>query len=756
MCARAEKGMKRNCRMGNNKKNNLQHRKQISVLCMLAACLLLSGMITVYSLRTTYAQNRPLSETDDPCNGIKALVSEAAIHAGVSPHIMGIESLRHKDGNTITHYTVPIEPPLTLEHLAETISAKGNASDFQTRFEVLSDNKLAIQVSAMGTPCLEITCITTEPIPPSFYENTDPILVQEQSPSGDMATTPSDSESQENMPKMPSEDANAAVAQEMSLNSAIEALKQRNKPQASAANDAPVADTPSPQPAIEQANAMQISEPNHLNTDEDAELDADEEALKATIEEPMVGEPEILMEDLYPVVEEPEPVVEEPEPVVEEPEPVVEEPEPVVEEPEPVVEEPEPVVEEPEPVVEEPEPVVEEPEPVVEEPEPVVEEPEPVVEEPEPVVEEPEPVVVEPEPVVVEPEPVVVEPEPVVVEPEPVVVEPEPVVVEPEPVVVEPEPVVVEPEPVVVEPEPVVVEPEPVVVEPEPVVVEPEPVVVEPEPVVVEPEPVVVEPEPVVVEPEPVVVEPEPVVVEPEPVVVEPEPVGVEPEPAKDLRPGKIALILDDGGYGGAVTPRVLQLDNHITLAILPDTPFAESTAKEALAKGFEIMLHMPMQSSATSRVHAFPGELTLCMTKEEIQKRTRECLDQFPDAVGVNNHTGAGFTVDEERVGWFLEVVKEYDIFFVDSRTTWESCACDLAIKMKVPAARRTIFLDNSSNQAEIRKYLNELITRARAQGTAVGIGHFRPNTITVLEEELPKLKDLKIELIRVSEIVR
>ncbi|HDP34718.1 MAG TPA: hypothetical protein ENN29_06355 [Candidatus Hydrogenedentes bacterium] len=223
-----------------------------------------------------------------------------------------------------------------------------------------------------------------------------------------------------------------------------------------------------------------------------------------------------------------------------------------------------------------------------------------------------------------------------------------------------------------------------------------------------------------------------------------------------DLRPGNIAIILDDGGYGGAVTDRVLQLDNRITLAILPDTPFAASTVEAAMAKKFEIMLHMPMQTSNSSNIHTFPGELTLDMTKEQIQKRARECIDQFPDAVGVNNHTGAAFTMDKERIGWFLEIVKEYELFFVDSRTTWQSCAYDVAATMKIPCACRDIFLDNSSDPDEIRKYFNELIQRARTQGNAIGIGHFRPNTITVLEEELPKLKAIKIDLVRVSELVR
>ncbi len=220
--------------------------------------------------------------------------------------------------------------------------------------------------------------------------------------------------------------------------------------------------------------------------------------------------------------------------------------------------------------------------------------------------------------------------------------------------------------------------------------------------------------------------------------------------------PAKIAIILDDGGYGGIVTGRVLELDNRIALAILPDTPFAQSTVTDALAKGFEIMLHMPMQNSDRNNAHTFPGELTLEMTREEIQERTRECIAQFPDAVGVNNHTGGAFTADEKRIGWFLDVVKEHNWFFVDSRTTGRSRAYDAAVALGIPCACRDIFLDNSSDPDEIRHYLNELIARARKKGYAVGIGHFRPNTVSVLEEELPKLESRNVSLVRISEVVR
>ncbi len=196
-------------------------------------------------------------------------------------------------------------------------------------------------------------------------------------------------------------------------------------------------------------------------------------------------------------------------------------------------------------------------------------------------------------------------------------------------------------------------------------------------------------------------------------------------------------------------------MDSRLTLAILPDTPFARQTAQDAADLGFEIMLHMPMQTGTNGR-NTFPGELELTMTREEIQERTRDCIAQFPEAVGVNNHTGAAFTADEEKMRWFLEVVKDHGLYFVDSRTTARSRAYDVSVALGIPSANRDIFLDNSSDPDEIRAQLDELIRRARAGGAAVGIGHFRRNTVSVLAEALPGLEARGVALVPASELVR
>ncbi len=223
--------------------------------------------------------------------------------------------------------------------------------------------------------------------------------------------------------------------------------------------------------------------------------------------------------------------------------------------------------------------------------------------------------------------------------------------------------------------------------------------------------------------------------------------------PAPHAGPALLAIILDDGGWGGSVTRRVLELDNRLTLAILPHTPFCGQTARDASALGFEVMLHMPMETGGGKWPHE--GLLKTDMDRETIQRLTHEALAQVPGAAGVNNHTGTLFTTDAERLGWFMEVLKGEGLYFVDSRTNSRSVAHAAAEEQGLRALSRDVFLDNDSAPDYIRGQLDILIARARARGRAVGIGHFRQNTVTVLEEELPGLEEQGVKLVPLSELL-
>jgi len=212
----------------------------------------------------------------------------------------------------------------------------------------------------------------------------------------------------------------------------------------------------------------------------------------------------------------------------------------------------------------------------------------------------------------------------------------------------------------------------------------------------------------------------------------------------------KVAIIVDDGGYGGIITDRILALNPALTIAVLPFTPVARDTARRAAERGFEVMMHMPMEPANMT------GRLTTKMSREEIVGRTKAALDQIPQAVGANNHIGSVFTANEAAIKIFLEAIKERRLFFIDSRTTSQSRAYETARKMGIPTAMRDVFLDNEQRPDYIIGQFNHLIAVAKERGAAIGICHFRSATVPVLTEMLTQLDRNGIALVHVSELLR
>jgi len=104
----------------------------------------------------------------------------------------------------------------------------------------------------------------------------------------------------------------------------------------------------------------------------------------------------------------------------------------------------------------------------------------------------------------------------------------------------------------------------------------------------------------------------------------------------------------------------------------------------------------------------------------------------------------------------WLMEEIREReDLFFIDSYTTHESVALQIAEETGVNATRRDVFLDHERSTETVLHELERLKDLARKRGRAVAIGHPFPETLEVLERELPKLGEEGFELVTISELM-
>jgi uncharacterized protein len=237
-------------------------------------------------------------------------------------------------------------------------------------------------------------------------------------------------------------------------------------------------------------------------------------------------------------------------------------------------------------------------------------------------------------------------------------------------------------------------------------------------------------------------------------------PPSIKPKPSKKVSlPSpeelpKVAIVIDDLGYQRQLALKFVELDIPLTLAFLPQAPFAGEMARKATQNGKEILLHIPMEPKNYPEIDPGPGALLTAMTDREIGEILEKDFRLFPQAAGVNNHMGSRFTEDEEKMALLLKRIKGENLFFLDSLTTPDSVGLSLASRMGVKAIGRDIFLDNVSEDKSIRLQLDALIRLAQERGMAVGCGHPHPQTLQAIREKIPELRE-KVRLVPLSSLV-
>ncbi len=218
----------------------------------------------------------------------------------------------------------------------------------------------------------------------------------------------------------------------------------------------------------------------------------------------------------------------------------------------------------------------------------------------------------------------------------------------------------------------------------------------------------------------------------------------------------RVAIIIDDLGYHLEAGRRAIALPGPVAFAVLPGTPRATSLAKWAHERGKEVLLHLPLQANSEDKDNE-PVGIDLDMSREAVGTTFEAALNSVPHVVGVNGHRGSLLTRHPGHMQWLMEEIRARDgLFFVDSYTTVNSVAMQMATEVGVSAARRDVFLDPDRSPATVARQFERMKHLARKRGFVVAIGHPYKATLALLEKELPRLGDQGIELVTISELVK
>jgi uncharacterized protein len=216
----------------------------------------------------------------------------------------------------------------------------------------------------------------------------------------------------------------------------------------------------------------------------------------------------------------------------------------------------------------------------------------------------------------------------------------------------------------------------------------------------------------------------------------------------------RLAIILDDLGSDRAAADSIFALPYPLTISVLPHHAHSVEIAGEAHRRGYEVMLHLPMQSVGNETPEA--QELHPGMPADDIPVLFEQMIESVPNATGVNNHQGSEATADPALMEELMPVLQKWNLFYVDSRTTAATVAYDTAQRLGVRSAFRNVpFLDDVREVSAVRKQIELALRGAKEKGEAVAIGHPHQATLEALSEVLPQAEARGVHLVYASDLV-
>lgn len=202
---------------------------------------------------------------------------------------------------------------------------------------------------------------------------------------------------------------------------------------------------------------------------------------------------------------------------------------------------------------------------------------------------------------------------------------------------------------------------------------------------------------------------------------------------------GKLAIVIDDFGYRPRTENQVLAMPAALSVAVLPNAPHAREMATKAHQAGHEVLIHLPM--APLSKQPLEKDTLRPDMSSDEVERIIREAVNSVPYAVGLNNHMGSAMTSSLFGMQKVMQALERYNLYFLDSMTIGNSQAMRAAAGTGVKVIKRKVFLDDTQNEADIRRQFTRAVELARRNGSAIAIGHPHPSTVRVLQQMLPAL---------------
>ncbi len=228
------------------------------------------------------------------------------------------------------------------------------------------------------------------------------------------------------------------------------------------------------------------------------------------------------------------------------------------------------------------------------------------------------------------------------------------------------------------------------------------------------------------------------------------------PQPAGQPPASRLAIVVDDLGYEPSLDAEWLKIPEKATVAVLPFGPSSRKVAETARARGWTVILHIPMEpeSPVSDRTERF--RIRRGMGREEIETLLQRMAENLPQATGASNHMGSAATADPVTMAAVASTLRKMGFFMLDSATTPRSLVLDAARDAGIPAARRDVYIDGSVSPMEMTRQWEQAVSAAKEKGSAILVLQGGMDTLRILVELLPRLREENVEAVTLDELFR
>jgi len=187
----------------------------------------------------------------------------------------------------------------------------------------------------------------------------------------------------------------------------------------------------------------------------------------------------------------------------------------------------------------------------------------------------------------------------------------------------------------------------------------------------------------------------------------------------------QLFVVIDDAGLALEETQQFLDIPVPLTIAVLPHLKQTTAVCKAIhRQRDKELILHQPMEAYDASK-NLGSGAIRNTTDPADIPAILKRNLASVRGAKGMNNHMGSRVTENPALMQEVLRYCKSRGLFFMDSKTAYNSVVGRVAAHEHMQVEGRHIFLDIEHDREPIRRMWSKSVAHARTHGYAIVIGH-------------------------------